>query len=575
MEHFFEDRNSGKSFDQFRKIDLVNLYCKSCESEWAVTKQAYRGTPKCFTCQAMAKSALFQFPQIADWVTDDLKLESAKSGRLLSAQCPDCKVFFNKTVSSFVSDFSREINPCGRCNPRHRVRNGIVFLKNYPQHSHQLLSDLGGREDIPLNTQENFEWLKDCGHTEKLGPLAFLEFPKKCMDCRHPHRSLKTQICSSCERDIVLSKFDKSRAVAEGDQFKCQDCKELERVRSNGLLEKTANWQRMIFAEDNIRPLESLSASSAERVKWKCKAANHLIERFAYASIDSCSRCEGSSLELKVESLLESVDLKIIRNDRSIIAPYELDFYFPDRKIAIEVNGVYWHSDSRGSDRYAHLRKFNLCRDAGVQLLTIWEDDLLEKPEVVKSMLLHKLGESYGERVDARKSRVVSLDHRAAADFFEAHHIQGPGKANQIYGLEIDGSPIAVMSFLVSKKDPSKAELTRYSTSKIVRGGFSKLLAAFLRANADVKELKSFSSNEVSDGSIYEANGFTRDGELPPDYSYFYGKRRVHKFNFRLKRFRADPLLSYEDGLSESQLAELNGIPKIWDSGKVRWVLKV
>lgn len=53
---------------------------------------------------------------------------------------------------------------------------------------------------------------------------------------------------------------------------------------------------------------------------------------------------------------------------------------------------------------------------------------------------------------------------------------------------------------------------------------------------------------------------------------YVVGKRRVHKFNFRLKRFREDESLTYVDGLSESQLATLNGLMRVWDSGKARWV---
>ena len=69
-----------------------------------------------------------------------------------------------------------------------------------------------------------------------------------------------------------------------------------------------------------------------------------------------------------------------------------------------------------------------------------------------------------------------------------------------------------------------------------------------------------------------EETGWINDGELPPDYRYVVDGQRVHKFNYRLKRFREDAELEYVEGLTERELADLNGIPRIWDAGKTRYV---
>ena len=76
----------------------------------------------------------------------------------------------------------------------------------------------------------------------------------------------------------------------------------------------------------------------------------------------------------------------------------------------------------------------------------------------------------------------------------------------------------------------------------------------------------------MSDGGLYDALGFTADKELPPDYKYVVDGKRVHKFSYRRKRFRADPDLRYEEGLSERELAYLNGLGRVWDCGKIRYV---
>lgn len=49
----------------------------------------------------------------------------------------------------------------------------------------------------------------------------------------------------------------------------------------------------------------------------------------------------------------------------------------------------------------------------------------------------------------------------------------------------------------------------------------------------------------------------------------------IHKFNYRISRFRSDNNLVYRDNLTERQLANLNGISRLWDCGKTRWILDV
>lgn len=80
-----------------------------------------------------------------------------------------------------------------------------------------------------------------------------------------------------------------------------------------------------------------------------------------------------------------------------------------------------------------------------------------------------------------------------------------------------------------------------------------------------------FSDTQISDGGLYASNGFVVDSLLSPDYSYLVGGQRVHKFNYRKARFEKDPELLFNEDMTERKLAELNDIPRIWDSGKVRW----
>lgn len=83
-----------------------------------------------------------------------------------------------------------------------------------------------------------------------------------------------------------------------------------------------------------------------------------------------------------------------------------------------------------------------------------------------------------------------------------------------------------------------------------------------------------FSDHCVSDGELYSKLGFTYDKETAPDYKYIVNDERKHKFGYRLKRFRNDPDLRHVKGMTEKELAQLNGLERIWDCGKTRWEME-
>lgn len=82
---------------------------------------------------------------------------------------------------------------------------------------------------------------------------------------------------------------------------------------------------------------------------------------------------------------------KLVLNSRSIIKPYELDIYLEDINLAIEYNGLYWHSKATISDieSNVHQYKTQLCLEKGIRLVQIfdidWNDN--KKKEKIKKVL--------------------------------------------------------------------------------------------------------------------------------------------------------------------------------------------
>lgn len=100
------------------------------------------------------------------------------------------------------------------------------------------------------------------------------------------------------------------------------------------------------------------------------------IENKYLIDIENYFKSSGySSLqEIEMRKFIESLDVNIEYNNSIIIAPYELDMYLPNKKLAFEFNGIYWHSINYGKDKYYHMNKTKLCRDKGITLIHIFED---------------------------------------------------------------------------------------------------------------------------------------------------------------------------------------------------------
>lgn len=335
---------------------------------------------------------------------------------------------------------------------------------------------------------------------------------------------------------------------------------------------------------DDERSPSEVSQGSAYVAHYAChkghkwKAPVYSVTRSHDNGRSGCPSCSGSRMQEELEEFVCAIlgdETLVVRNTRSVISPYELDIYIPHKNIAIEFNGLYWHSERQGKDENYHFSKWEACWKRGIQLLTVWEDEWRDKRLVIQSMIRHKLDISKQNKIYARKTLIQEITYSEARSFLDEYHVQGSVQATVYYGLfDKENNLCAVSSW---QKNNNTLYLTRYATSSIVVGGMGKMLSKgkeFAEKNSCTK-IVTFADKQVSDGDLYEKLGFIRDKDIPPDYKYIVDSKTVHKFNYRISRFKKDSDLMYKDGLSESQLAQLNGLDKVWDCGKIRYTLSI
>lgn len=87
----------------------------------------------------------------------------------------------------------------------------------------------------------------------------------------------------------------------------------------------------------------------------------------------------------------------IIENTRKIINGYELDLYLPDLQLAIEYNGIYWHSIKYKTKSY-HYNKSIACKDKDIRLIHIYEHESID---YIKELISNIINNT--EKIDVTK----------------------------------------------------------------------------------------------------------------------------------------------------------------------------
>ena len=112
---------------------------------------------------------------------------------------------------------------------------------------------------------------------------------------------------------------------------------------------------------------------------------------------EACVFTRSSAVENSLAQWIETVvDEKLVRNSRTVIAPLELDIYLPNRGLAVEFNGDYWHGyehfvrvGKKNAPIFAHRHKREIAEEVGLSLAFVWEQDWINRPGEVKEELLH------------------------------------------------------------------------------------------------------------------------------------------------------------------------------------------
>ena len=385
------------------------------------------------------------------------------------------------------------------------------------------------------------------------------------------------------QSDEVKSKMKNNLIEKYGENYK-----QILWGKNGNIGQNKRAYNNYILKSSLITPLfseeEYISKKQSDKYfskfKFQCKKCNTIFESYwDNGHAKCCPHCNlnggTSKKEKEIFNFVSSV-VSCKNNDRKMIQPLELDIYIPEKNIAIEFDGLYWHSDESNPDK--HIYKTELCEKQNIHLIHIFENEWDYKQDIVKSRLKNILGLSEN-KIYARNCTIKEIDSKTSKEFQEENHIQGACGAKIHLGLFYNDELVSLMTFSKPRFDKKHDwELVRFCNklNYNVVGGASKLLKYFEK-NYNPKNIVSYADRRWTpnfNNNLYEKLGFKLDHISPPDYWYWKNNTILESRIKYQKHKLANILENFESKKTEVENMLDNGYNRIFDCGNLVYVKK-
>jgi len=500
-------------------------------------------------------------------------LRIIKSGTPLKVQCKECKHKFEINYRWLL-----EVKePCIKCRNSEKPSYKFI-ISHYKKQGFKVLTKKEKcQQFLPIKLR-----CKN-GHILK----RKLDLSTKKVECKKCRKNSKIKILKEKEYNVV--KYTKNKIT-----FLCPICNNKFKRTFKGVLASKYNLCKSCSYKKEPPPTKHKFSYVKKEVKKRgckllskkyinaptplliqCKCGNIFTRSFMYWKKGhyyciSCVKKNPSKGERSLQKFVSKFNVPFETNNRTILSNnFELDIYVPSCNLAIEYNGLYWHSDTKLDKNY-HLDKTTGCLKKGIQLLHIFEDEWLDpvKRKIWKSIIRNKLGKS--ERIFGRKCEIKEVSSNQSNKFLERNHLQGKCNSSVRVGLFYNDKLVSLATF--GKPRFSKNydwEIIRISTKRkyLVIGGVSKLWKYFLRTYFP-KSCVSYADRRTGEGTVYNQLNFSFLRDSQPNYFYVDDTYSFRQTRNKYQKHKLHKLLSnFNPKLSEKENMKVNGYHRVYDSG--------
>ena len=341
-----------------------------------------------------------------------------------------------------------------------------------------------------------------------------------------------------------------------------------------------AHYERIVNSDrikKHVKPLFNKEEyiGKDKEYKFECLTCNNIFEDdLDNGKIPRCLKCNPFNIfhskgELELLEFAQQY-FPNSKSNKTIIPPYEIDIFIPEKNIAIEYNGLYWHSEIAGKkDSEYHVNKYKLLKEKNISLISIFEDEWFNKQDIVKSIVLNKLGKTQN-KIHARKCEIKEIKYNIAKQFLDNNHLQGSIISKFNIGLFFENELVSLLTLGTPRYNKKyEYEIFRFC-NKInysISGGLSKLLNYFIK-KYNPKNIITYADLRYGEGSGYVNSKFKLVDASKPNYYYLNPKYSEKESRIKFQKHKLKNILKeFDSKLTEWGNMQLNNYDRIWDCG--------
>ena len=518
----------GQKFNNWTVIKKINSQKYICRCSCNLEKEVYIKN----ILDGSSKSCGHERKMVGQKFNHWTILEELGKGKVIcQCDCGTVKELYKKAV------INGQTKSCG-CQG-----SGFINLKGQQYNEWTVLEFKG-----------NAQWLCrcSCGKESILTRRALLEGLSKSCGCKQSENLLNTYK----ERfgDISIKRRDNPR-----------ESWQIEALRSKKNLESFIN---SLDYKPTVRSLSETLNTGAYTIS--CKIHEYGLEKLM---IDS----QHSSYEyliikylkdLNANMVIEHSNRKILKNKK------ELDIYIPERKLAIEFNGTYWHSSLYKDEMYHQEKSIEALKNK-IRLIHIfeheWEDEITRNKllNIIKNMVAPELV----NKVYARNTEVHELTIEETREFLNKYHLQNYSASSINLGLkDKDGQLLSVMTFGKPRFNQDyEYEIIRYCNKDNVSitGGAEKLFEYF-KDKYNPNSVITYCDIGKFTGQVYVRLGFKPAEITQPNYVWVEGNTNNILTRYQTQKHKLIELGLGTEDQTEDKIMTNIGYIKIYDSGNLK-----
>lgn len=390
----------------------------------------------------------------------------------------------------------------------------------------------------------------------------------------------KTQLCY-CGKELTYNNYKK------GYSSVCNDCKSLESGKNRIVSHYKNNVKPSVIEQgfkilnEDVLLLEGINKKNAKLNCSKCNKDIYIDLSNGRSTNIYCTGCYGNIGKSKEEDDF----LKYIKSiyDGEIIEQYKFhknknsykryDIYIPEFNIALEYDGIYYHSTNSTIKCNKHYERNNLSEEIGINCFHIisneWNSSQRFKWEYI---LRNNLGLNEN-KIFARKCSIREISSKDKDLFLDKYHFQGKDKSKIKIGLFYNDELVSVMTFGNPRFNKKyQWELIRLCSkgNTTIIGGASKMLKYFER-KYNPSSILSYSDRRRSSGNIYNVLGFNLLNVSNPNYFYYKNNNFLSRYECQ-KHKLSNILYNFDKKKTEKENMIDNGYRIYYDCGNKVWI---